>query len=87
MPSPVRDMAYMAGGQGGSPPCFLFILGDFLICLDLMLPWQTQELGCSGELGPAFGIPTLGHLWQERQVIRKGLEASLLFLAALGTRA
>lgn len=40
--------------------------------------------GRGGEPESAFGIPTLGLLWQEKRVTGKGWEASLLCLAALG---
>lgn len=39
----------------------------------VMLQWQTWELGCRGELEPAFGSPTLGLPLAERQVAGRGV--------------
>ena len=67
-------------GSGVLPASCLF-WENFLICLGLMLTWQTKELGYSEDLELAFG--TLGLLWQERQVTGKGLDASCSSLPVL----
>lgn len=79
---------WVAGSEVLHASCLSW--GDFLICLGQMLTWQIQELGAGQGLGepePAFGIPTLGLLWQEKQVTGKGREASLIYQAAPGTHA
>lgn len=52
------------GSGHQSPRCVLLILGGFSDLSGLMLAWPAGELGCSGELEPAFATPSPGPRWQ-----------------------